>query len=271
MTRVSIIIPCYNDGTYLSEAVDSALAQDYPDTEVVVVDDGSTDPQTLDALASAERRVSSMIRVGNVGVSSARNIGIGAATGAYILPLDADDKLHFTYARRAAAVLDAHSAVGVVGADTEFIGSRSGVITPVHSTPPQWLLANHLPVSAMFRRSDWETVHGYSQELRWGEDWHFWVKIIALDREVRLLPGVGLYYRQRRGQVTERVVWSDQELARTHIIRAGIPIIDRAPDEASCLLGSRLNQLEAIRQRPSERLRTALRRRLTAMRLSTHL
>lgn len=258
LTRVSIVIPCFNDGAHLGEAVASALAQDHDDCEVIVADDGSTDRSTLRAVDAQERRGVRVLHCTHAGVSSARNAAIDAATGDYILPLDADDVLATTYVRRASAVLDAEPDVGIVGASTEFFGSDSGVERPTLPTPAAWLVANQLPVSAVFRRDDWIRCDGYAEDLQWGEDWHFWVKIIALERHVRLLPDVGLYYRRRSGQVTANVPWDVQERTRVRIIRAGLPIINRFPDEASHILAAQLNQLQAIRQRPSERLRTSV-------------
>ncbi|MEW6673640.1 MAG: glycosyltransferase [Thermodesulfobacteriota bacterium] len=86
---VSIVIPTYNRGWMLKEAVDSVINQDYSDFEVIVVDDGSTD-DTLEILRSYGDRLT-LIRQQNRGVSAARNAGIAAATGIYIAFLDSDD------------------------------------------------------------------------------------------------------------------------------------------------------------------------------------
>ena len=91
MPKVSIVITCYNLGEYLEEALSSALAQTYPDFEVLLVDDGSTDAQTialLDRLPMHPRL--RVMRTANQGVARARNCGISSAGGDYLLPLDAD-------------------------------------------------------------------------------------------------------------------------------------------------------------------------------------
>ncbi|MFC7361105.1 glycosyltransferase family A protein [Nocardioides astragali] len=254
---MSIVIPCFNDGAHLGEAVASAFAQDHDDYEVIVADDGSVDTVTLEALDEAKQHGARVLRCQHAGVSSARNAAIGAATGEYILPLDADDRLATTYVRQASSVLDTDPDVGIVGAGTEFFGSGTGEMHPAPPAPAAWLVANQLPVSAMFRRDDWVRCGGYDEDLRWGEDWHLWVKIVALGRTVRLLSTVGLYYRRRPGQVTENVPWDVQESTRARILQAGLPIINRFPNDASRILAAQLNQLQAVRQRPSERLRTA--------------
>lgn len=105
MTRVSIIIPCFNDGLYLQESVMSAIDQTYDDVEILVIDDGSDDPATLHQLANLPRHVQTL-RQPNSGVSCARNTAIAASSGEYILPLDADDLLEATFVADAVGVLD---------------------------------------------------------------------------------------------------------------------------------------------------------------------
>lgn len=87
---VSIIIPCYNQGSFLSEAISSALNQSYKPVEVIVVDDGSTD--STSSVAKTYDRVR-YVRQANRGVTSARNLGITMSRGTYVVFLDADDRL----------------------------------------------------------------------------------------------------------------------------------------------------------------------------------
>lgn len=92
MPMISVIIPVYNVESYLKECVDSVLAQDYKDIEIILVDDGSTDssPLICDQLKEKSDKITT-IHKQNGGLSDARNTGIEAATGNYILFLDGDD------------------------------------------------------------------------------------------------------------------------------------------------------------------------------------
>lgn len=248
---MTIVVPCYNDGEHLREAIDSALAQDHPDCEVVIADDGSTDPATIRELGLLEGPDVRVIRCTHAGVSRARNAAVSAATGDYILPLDSDDRLASTFASRASQILDSSADVGIVGAGTEFIGRAPGHFQPEVPHPTSWLVGNQLPVSAVYRKSDWEEVGGYADDLGWAEDWHFWIRLVALGRRVEVLPSVGLYYRRRAGQVTASVPWDVQRATRTRVLMEGLPIIQRYQDEATSLIGDRLNALEERRATPA--------------------
>src|SRR3989344_7713115 len=90
---ISVIVPCYNYGKYLEQAIESILAQTFLDYEIVVVDDGSTDQLTKDVLRTIKYFGVRVIRTGNRGLAAARNLAIKQANGEFIVPLDADDKI----------------------------------------------------------------------------------------------------------------------------------------------------------------------------------
>lgn len=92
MPLVSVIIPCYNQQEFIEEAVDSVLAQTYPNVEIITVNDGSTDNshEIIQKILFKNPEIKyKNVSIG--GVSKARNIGIELALGKFILPLDADD------------------------------------------------------------------------------------------------------------------------------------------------------------------------------------
>ena len=106
MPRVSIIMPCYNQGQYVAEAVDSVLGQTFHDFEIIIINDGSTDQETISTLESFDRPKCLILHTTNQGLAAARNNGIREARGEYILPLDADDRIAPTYLEKAVRVLD---------------------------------------------------------------------------------------------------------------------------------------------------------------------
>lgn len=196
--RVSVIIPCYNHGEFLDETVDSVLAQTFTDFEIIIVDDGSTDPETVRLLKGYQRPKTTVLHTPNGGVSAARNTGIERARGGYILPLDADDRIAPTYMEKAVAILDARPEVGVVYCDEEMFGEREGKWDLPEYDPVAELFDNLIHPAAFFRKTDWEKVGGYSSAFLYGwEDWDFWVSMSELNKKVSKIPEILYYYRVR--------------------------------------------------------------------------
>jgi glycosyltransferase involved in cell wall biosynthesis len=197
MPKVSIVITCYNLGEYLEEALSSALAQTYPDFEVLLVDDGSTDAQTialLDQLPQHPRL--RVLRTANQGVARARNCGISATSGAYILPLDADDRILPGYLARAVPILDQCPEVGFVGCHYRTFGERETEYTPQKYCLPDLLVENVVPISSLFRRVCWEQIGGYAPEVRI-EDWDLWLGILEYGHKGYVIPDILFEYRVR--------------------------------------------------------------------------
>ena len=196
MARVSVVIPCYNQGHYLEDAVSSVLDQTCGDFEIIVVNDGSTDPDTHQFLEDYRPPKTRIIHTENRGLPSARNTGIAVATGDYILPLDADDKIGPEYFELALEVLETQSDVGIVYGEAAFFGARSGIWELPEFEMSRMLVSNLIYCSAMFRKSDWERVEGYNPNMLYGwEDWDFWLSIIELGRRVVRIPRLLFHYR----------------------------------------------------------------------------
>ena len=200
MPRVSVIIPCYNHGSYLDEAVASVLDQTFTDYEILVVNDGSTDPVTCELLTDYCRPRTRVIHTSNQGVATARNRGISEAVGTYILPLDADDRIGSTYLEQAVAVLDARPKISVVYCRAELFGDISGAwVLPEYSLP-HLLLDNQIFSAAVFRREAWRQAGGYSERMRHGwEDWDFWLRLLGQGEDVWQLDETLFSYRIRGG------------------------------------------------------------------------
>jgi glycosyltransferase involved in cell wall biosynthesis/SAM-dependent methyltransferase len=195
---VSIIITCYNLGMFLNEALAGALAQTYPDVEVIIIDDGSTDPATitvLDKLPPHPRL--RMLRTSNQGVSRARNYAISQACGTYILPLDADDRILPNYLARAVEILDLRPEVGFVGCHYRTFGIRETEYRPTAYRLPDLLVENVVPVASVYRRECWERAGGYCQEINQMEDWDLWLSLLDLGYEAVVLPEIYFEYRVR--------------------------------------------------------------------------
>jgi GT2 family glycosyltransferase/glycosyltransferase involved in cell wall biosynthesis len=225
VSKVSVVIPCYNAGLYLDEAVQSALAQTWSDIEIIIVDDGSTDASTLQLLNESTWPRVRVFRQANAGPAAARNRAIREATGDYILPLDADDTLEPTYVAKAVAVLDAQPQVGIVYCKAMKFGvGQEGPWELAPYALAELVIGNVIFVSAMFRRSDWELVGGFDEQLQFGiEDYDFWVKLVHRGREVVQLDEYLFNYRVSEQSRTrlfekddERVVAAYARIFRTN-------------------------------------------------------
>ena len=117
---ISVIVPCYNHGQFVREAIHSVEASRGVRFEVIVVDDASTDERTLEVMAGLRRDGYRVIRhEANQGVAAARNTGIAQARGRFILPLDADNRIRPDYLRLGVTILDHAPRVGVVYGDRD--------------------------------------------------------------------------------------------------------------------------------------------------------
>lgn len=196
--KVSIVITCYNLGAFVHEALESALGQTFPDLEVVLVDDGSTDAatiNTLDELPPHPRL--RVLRTANQGVARARNYGIRQTSGTYILPLDADDRILPSYVERAVAILDSDPGIGFVGCHYRIFGDRQGECRPEAYAIPELLVENVVPIASVFRRSCWEEVGGYCPDLNSIEDWDLWIGTLERGYRGEVIPEILFEYRVR--------------------------------------------------------------------------
>lgn len=114
--KVSIIIPCYNQAQYVSEAIESALNQTYQNVEIVVINDASKD-NSADVIKSYADKYPNIIFLDekeNKGVVKSRNLAISKSSGDYILPVDADDKIASTFCEKAVKILDSDLDIRIV-------------------------------------------------------------------------------------------------------------------------------------------------------------
>ena len=195
---VSVIIPCYNHGQFVAEAIQSILEQTLQDVEIIVVNDGSTEADTIRVLNSLELPKTRVIHLPeNRGLPAARNAGIREAQGKYICCLDADDKLHLTYLEKATAMMESNSGISFVGSWTQVFGSESRVWYARPFDPAEILYANQFNSLAVFRRTAWEKAGGFFEDMREGfEDWEFWVRLTGLGYRGHQIPEKLIYVRR---------------------------------------------------------------------------
>ena len=196
---VSIIVPCYNQAEYLPEALDSVLAQTYPNWECIIVNDGSPDntEEVAKVYCEKDKRFKYLYKE-NGGLSSARNTGIKASSGEFILPLDSDDLIGNDYLEKAMLRFRDFPNTKLVYCKAQLFGNEEGewMLPEFNYT---WLLfENVIFCSALFRKTDYDKTTGYDENLREGlEDWDFWLSLLSESAIVCKIPEVCFYYRIR--------------------------------------------------------------------------
>jgi len=201
MPKVSVIIPCYNLGAFLDEAVESVLGQSFEDFEIVIVNDGSTDQLTIQMLQKYDKPRTKVLWTENQGLPSARNNGIRASEGAYVCCLDADDKYHPDFLAKTMEVLerDLSEKIGFVTTWAQVFGEENRVWMTTGYDPARLALENVVHVASLFRRTCWEKVGGYAPNLRDGyEDWNFWLSIVARGYRWDCVKEALFCYRKRK-------------------------------------------------------------------------
>lgn len=193
---VSIITPAYNAAATIGETVTSVLNSGYASLEMVVVDDGSQD-ETLSLLRNMEKS-DSRLRVfsqPNSGVSVARNHAIRQSRGTYILPLDADDLLVSGFLEWAVGELERHPEMKVIVPRAEFFGQRTGIWHYRRFSLRLLARKNMIPLTALYRRKDYEQTSGYCESMQYREDWEFWISMLERGGGVCVSPMLGFRYR----------------------------------------------------------------------------
>lgn len=199
--KATIVIPCYNQGQYLDESIDSVLKQTYKDHEIIVVNDASTEEKTIEILEKAKVKyptVKLINHLKNRGLSAARNTGVEAAKGEYIACLDADDKYDPTFLEKMVKILenDQKREIGVVTPWVKNFEANNNIWETSDYDPIAILSHNMLAVASIFRKEAWKAYGGYKENMKGGfEDWDFWIGLTEKGYSWKLVPEPLLYYR----------------------------------------------------------------------------
>lgn len=201
MPRVAVVIPCYDDGATLGDALESL--RDQEPHELVVVDDGSRTPETLRILERLERDGVRVVHRENGGLSAARMTGVDATTAPYVFPLDADDALAPGALAALADALDAHPQAALAWGDIEVWGDLEAELAVARSLDP-WLLTylNDVPVASLIRRTALEETGGWSMGSGY-EDWDLWLALAERGYEGVHVPRPAFRYRRHAGRMLE--------------------------------------------------------------------
>lgn len=170
--------------------------------EVIIVNDGSTDPTTCGIFQELDAEKYTVVHQRNEGLGRARNAGIEIAKGEFILPLDSDNLIRKAYLNRGVSFLLEHPDVGVVYGDAEYFGEKTGRWTVAEFDLRSLVNANYIDACALYRKSAWQSVGGYDEKMRMGwEDWDFWMRVALRGWKFFHLDEIAFDYRVRSGSM----------------------------------------------------------------------
>lgn len=211
---VSVIIPVFNSGKYLRSTISSVEKQTYKNIEVILIDNNSTELNTLNTLNQLGKKYK-VLKCEKAGVSEARNLGIENCKGEYILPLDSDDIILPTFIAKCVKAFTLNSYIKVVRTNIELFGKKSGKISFVPFDFSILLARNLMVVSSMFKKADWNKIGGFDNRFVKGfEDWEFWINILKDGGKVHTIPEHLFKYRIRKNSRNHSLSNEDLNEAR---------------------------------------------------------
>lgn len=210
--RLAVVIPCFDQGELLIEAVASVercLQESY---ELIVVNDGSREPRTLEVLDALRRGGYRVLDQENAGLAGARNRGFEEARAPYVLPLDADNRLRPGFIEPALRILDSEPKVGVVYGNRRDFGMRSESVDVPPFDLGGMLASNPIDACALLRKEVWRACCGYDGGMPapgW-EDWDLWLGAVERGWSFRHLDIEAFDYRVRPGSMVSAL--AEEEL-----------------------------------------------------------
>ncbi|NEM98306.1 glycosyltransferase family 2 protein [Pontibacter burrus] len=248
LPRVSIICLCYNHERFLKEALDSALAQTYPNLELIVVDDSSTDnsPTIIDEYCRRFPQISFISTGQNVGNTKAFNIGWRASEGEFIIDFATDDVLlPDRVEKQVNQFLALDKSYGVVYSDAAYIDDHSNFLH-LHSQKYKPSLDADVfrevlkryficPPTMMMRREVLEELNGYDETLAY-EDFDFWVRS-ARNWNYSYLPEITTKRRLHHNSLSAKYYTSDGKMLRStlEVCQKAVKLL-RTKDEKTALI-----------------------------------
>lgn len=198
---VTVVVPCFNHGRYVAEALASVRAQTWSNWQAIIVDDGSTDGSAtlIDELVLrlADPRIGSL-RQDNRGLPAARNAGIAAGSGEFFVPLDADDRLRPRMLEACLAPLRREPDLGFAYGHMQTFGDEDRVVRYPPYNLYRLLDENQVTVCAVVRKAAWQAAGGYKPAMRHGaEDWEFWLSCAERGWHGKRVDEVVFEYRRQ--------------------------------------------------------------------------
>lgn len=220
--KISVIIPCYNQGSYIDEAVGSVLAQSYQNFEIIIINDGSTDEFTNAKLANYNIQKTRVLHTENQGLAQARNEGFKSANGEFIQFLDADDIIYSTKFEEQIAIFNKNTGIDVCYTDykifdidkNEYLSLNEKSFLgedPLYDFLFRWERGLSIPIHcALFRKNLWGKDLPFNENLKAKEDWFLWCTLATMNKQFYFLNQELAVYRFHSDNMTHNVIKMSQ-------------------------------------------------------------
>ncbi len=201
---LSVVIPYYNLGKTLPETIESVKEVDYKDVQIVILNDGSTDEESLEVLKKYEGDKNiKIVNVKNGGLARARNIGAEHADGEYIAFLDADDKIEKTFYSKAIKILKQYNNVSYVYSWVQNFEGNDGIWPTFNIHIPYLLCANMLAAFVVIRKNDFLNFGLNRPQMEYGmEDYDSWISLAENGYMGVAIPDTLNIYRVRKDSMS---------------------------------------------------------------------
>ena len=215
---VSIIIPVYNQGKFIRDAIDSVERCEKSLYDLLIVNDGSNDVLTLKVLDELRSDGYKILDQENRGLAEARNRGIREAKSEFILPLDADNKIRPAYLEKSLQIFRTAPQIGVIYGDLEFFGERQGRLNAPEPDPDLLIAYNFIDACAIFRKIVWEDCAGFDScmPISGFEDWDFWLRAVEANWKFFHIPEILFDYRVRSDSMLQTCRLDPQKMEALH-------------------------------------------------------
>lgn len=217
---LSVVIPFHNMGLYIEECINSIWLSDYPNKEIIIIDDGSTDHSSKEALRLLQEKYAITVYTKeNEGLSATRNFGASKAKGQYLAFLDADDAVDQSYYSKAISVLRSYQNVHFVGCWVQYFEGSTGCWPSFNPEPPYLLMHNMINSSALVYKKEAFMQGGLNDSaLVYGmEDWDSVISLVEKGFGGVVLPELLFRYRVRKDSMTRRFTRTKKLFLHKHI------------------------------------------------------
>jgi glycosyltransferase involved in cell wall biosynthesis len=227
---ITVIIPCYNHGSFICEAIASVINNDIENIcEIIVVNDGSTDQLTIDTLNSLEGETILVFHQENLGLAKARNKGIELATTEYLLMLDADNKINRDFLKHFKFLIETNVEFDMLHGNSEYFGEKNGLFVSNSLNLFKICFGNYIDACSIIKTSALKESGLYDDKMPYmgWEDWDLWIRFALNRKQTIYVDKVFFDYRYMNNSMIRTNANKENEIRLYLIEKYNLPFFNR--------------------------------------------